>query len=210
MAGETHPAGLLRRSESTLTHANPLTGRRHNVSQEVELAIYSRRPFNQQFSVQAVGSPATRLPSPANRCCSGGQFDESSTNRCSKASGAYRAQGGGRPALRTENPLVNLIPLLSLDRPRWFDDIVYGSIATSASTSQGRLNVRPGQVIAALHLRTISVAALGQQENSNRGLQAVAQAARHCLRGVEHYLHRHPQVRARLEAEIDPGSGTGN
>lgn len=116
----------------------------------------------------------------------------------------------GRPALRTENPLVNLIPLLSLDRPRWFDDIVYGSIATSASTSQGRLNVRPGQVIAALHLRTISVAALGQQENSSRGLQAVAQAARHCLRGVEHYLHRHPQVRARLEAEIDPASATGN
>lgn len=116
----------------------------------------------------------------------------------------------GRPALRTENPLVNLIPLLSLERPQWFDDLVYGSIATSVSTSQGRLNVRPGQVIAALHLRTISMAALGQQENSSRGLQAVAQAARHCLRGVEHYLHRHPQVRARLEAEIDPASATWN
>ena len=116
----------------------------------------------------------------------------------------------GRPALRTENPLVNLIPLLSLDRPQWFDDIVYGSIATSANSSQGRLNVRPGQVIAALHLRTISVAALGCQENSIRGLQAVAQAARHCLRGVEHYLHRHPKVRARLEAEIDPASTTAN
>lgn len=116
----------------------------------------------------------------------------------------------GRPSLRTENPLVNLIPLLSLDRPRWFEDIVYGSIASSVSSSQGRLNVRRGQVIAALHLRTLSVAALGQQENSSRGLQAVAQAARHCLRGVEHYLHRHPQVRARLEAEIDPASATGN
>lgn len=116
----------------------------------------------------------------------------------------------GRPVLRTENPLVNFIPLISLDRPRWFDDIVCGSIATSAGASRGRLNVRPEQVIAALHLRTISVAALGQQENSSRGLQAVAQAARHCLRGVEHYLHRRPQVRARLEAEIDAASGIGN
>jgi hypothetical protein len=116
----------------------------------------------------------------------------------------------GRPVLSTENPLVNLIPLLSLGRPQWFDDIVCGSIATSAGTSQGRLNVRPGQVFAALHLRRISVAALGQQEQSCRGLQAVAQAARHTLRGLEHYLHRHPQVKELLEAEAEHASWIGN
>lgn len=108
----------------------------------------------------------------------------------------------GRPALRTENTLFHLMPALSACRPHWFDDILYGSIAVAAGSSKGRLNVRPGEVWAALHMKEITVAALRQREVSERSAQAIAQAARHTIRGVEHYMCRHPHSRAPLDAFV--------
>lgn len=108
----------------------------------------------------------------------------------------------GRPALSTENPVAHLMPLLSLERPRWLDDIVYGSTATAAGANKGKLNVRPGHVLAALHGKTISVETLRGAEYSERSRRAVAQAARHAAKGIAHYLDRHPHIEAHIEARL--------
>lgn len=107
----------------------------------------------------------------------------------------------GRPALSTENPIVSLMPLLSLDNPSWFDDILRGSIASSAGTHKGQLNVRVSDVKAALYLGRISVAAVKRPDMEDRTARSIAQAARHAAHGIDLYLNRHPYIRARLVEE---------
>lgn len=107
----------------------------------------------------------------------------------------------GRPELSTINPVVSVMPFLSFDRPQWVDDIVYGSVATGAGVSRGRLNIRPGCVLAALHLEVVSAGAIKTVDMSVRSAQTIAKAARHAAHGIAFYLDRHPTIRARLALE---------
>ncbi|POA61141.1 hypothetical protein C1885_06005 [Pseudomonas sp. GW531-R1] len=107
----------------------------------------------------------------------------------------------GRPELNTTNPVASVISLLSLNRPQWVDDIVYGSVATAGGTSKGKLNVKPGCVLAALHLKDVSAGAIRTADMSLRTAQAIAKAARHAAHGIDFYLVRHPAIRTRLALE---------
>ncbi|MGE7956341.1 hypothetical protein ACQKQA_07025 [Pseudomonas sp. NPDC089530] len=107
----------------------------------------------------------------------------------------------GRPELNTPNPVASVMPLLSFDRPQWVDDIVYGAVATAAGASKGRLNVKPGCVLAALHLAAVSTGAVKTADMSIRTAQTIAKAARHAAHGIAFYLDRHPAIRTRLMFE---------
>ena len=107
----------------------------------------------------------------------------------------------GRPELNTTNPVASLMLLLSFDRPQWVDDIVYGAVATAAGTSKGKLNVKPGHVLAALHLNDVSAGAVKVADMSLRTAQTVAKAVRHAAHGIDFYLDRHPAIRVRLMSE---------
>jgi len=97
------------------------------------------------------------------------------------------------------NPVALLMPLLHWESPGWLDDIVTGSIATSASSSKGQLNVRPSAVYAALFLHDVTAAAVRHGDMSERTSQAVAQSARHAARGIDHYLAMNPKVRSEFQ-----------
>lgn len=107
----------------------------------------------------------------------------------------------GRPELNTPNPVASVMPLLSFGRPQWVDDIVYGSVATAAGSSKGRLNVKPGCVLAALHLASVSTGAVKTADMSIRAAQTIAKTARHAAHGIVFYLERHPAIRTRLALE---------
>nr|WP_148050787.1 hypothetical protein [Pseudomonas chlororaphis] len=107
----------------------------------------------------------------------------------------------GRPELNTPNPVASVMPLLSFDRPHWVDDIVYGAVATAAGASKGRLNVKPGCVLAALHLATVSTGAVKIADMSIRTAQTITKAARHAAHGIAFYLNRHPAIRTQLALE---------
>lgn len=108
----------------------------------------------------------------------------------------------GRPKISTPNPVASYMHLLSYDRPHWVDSIVYGSIATGAGSSNGRLNVRPLSVIGALHLQTISAGAVKTAVMPLRTAQTIAKAARHAAHGIDSYLARHPEIKERLVLEL--------
>lgn len=108
----------------------------------------------------------------------------------------------GRPKLSTPNPVASYMHLLSYDRPHWVDSIVYGSVATGAGSSNGKLNVSPKSVIGALHLRTISTDAVKTADMSLRTAQTIAKAARHAAHGIDSYLARHPEIKGRLALEL--------
>ncbi|MFL1391489.1 hypothetical protein ACI77F_28010 [Pseudomonas tritici] len=108
----------------------------------------------------------------------------------------------GRPKLSTPNPVASYMHLLSYDRPHWVDSIVYGSIATAAGSSNGKLNVMPKSVIGALHLETISTGAVKTADMPLRTAQTIAKAARHAAHGIDNYVERHPEFKERLALEL--------
>ena len=109
----------------------------------------------------------------------------------------------GRPPLNTLNPVATLMPHVGLTRPKWLDDIVYGSVITSAGTSKGKMNVRPGVVFSALYSSSFSVEALRREGQPERTIMRIAKAARHVAHGVIEYLKRNPELHMRLKREID-------
>lgn len=109
----------------------------------------------------------------------------------------------GRPPVTLENPVFTFMPILHRERPGWFDDIVYGSIASSAGTHRAQLNVRISDVCAALHLKVIAAASIRRPYMSDRSAQSIAQATRNAAKGIAHYLYRHPQVHAHLCKEYE-------
>lgn len=108
----------------------------------------------------------------------------------------------GRPELKTPNPVASYMSLLCHQRPHWVDAIVYGSTATGAGSSSGKLNVQPRAVLAALYLKTISANAVKTADITLRTAQTVAKAARHAAHGIGCYLDRHPMTKARMDLEL--------
>lgn len=146
--------------------------------------------------------------------------------------GPIAKQGRGRPKTIFKNPAAAFMPFLighavdpltcqydcdhddTRDDPEkvgdihvaarsWVDDIIHGSILTSAGRSNGRINVKARAVIAALFLSEISVKACQTEEVALRTAQRIAKAARHAAHGIASYVERYPKLKAELEAGID-------
>lgn len=143
--------------------------------------------------------------------------------------GPIAKQGRGRPKTIFKNPAAAFMPFLightvdplacpydhddASDDPdevgdshvaarSWVDDIIHGSILTSAGRSNGRINVKARAVIAALFLSEISVKACQTEDVALRTAQRIAKAARHAAHGIASYVERHPKLKAELEASI--------
>lgn len=112
-------------------------------------------------------------------------------------------QGRGRPKTSYANPVAAYMHLLAVPDPLpWVDDIITGSIITSAGVTNGKINVKARTVIGALFLSEISAEACQTSEYSLRTAQRIAKAARHAAHGIASYVERHPAIKAELEAEL--------
>lgn len=112
-------------------------------------------------------------------------------------------QGRGRPKTVFTNPVAAFMPFLTVPDPLpWVDDIIHGSILTSAGRSNGKINVKTRAVIGALFLPEISADACMSSEYTLRTAQRIAKAARHAAHGIASYVERHPALKAELEAEL--------
>lgn len=113
-------------------------------------------------------------------------------------------QGRGRPKTVFMNPAAAFMPFLTVPDPLpWVDDIIHGSILTSAGRSNGKINVKARAVIGALFLSDISADACVTSEHTLRSAQRIAKAARHAAHGIASYVDRHPKLKAELEATIE-------
>lgn len=109
----------------------------------------------------------------------------------------------GRPKTIFKNPAAAFMPFLTVPDPLpWVDDIIHGSILTSAGRSNGKINVKTRAVIGALFLSEISADACMTSEHTLRTAQRIAKAARHAAHGIASYVERHPALKAELEAEL--------
>ena len=112
-------------------------------------------------------------------------------------------QGGGRPKTVFKNPAAAFMPFLTVPDPLpWVDDIIRGSILTSAGRSNGKINVKTRAVIGALFLSEISADACLTSEHTLRTAQRIAKAARHAAHGIASYVERNPKLKAELEAVL--------
>jgi len=124
-----------------------------------------------------------------------------------------RKPGSGRTKKTTPNPIANYAPLLfSLEvgplESRavllpWAEDIIQGSIITSADVSNGKVNVRASAVTRALCQAEITTAGCQAEGVALRTAQRIAKAARHAAHGIASYLERHPKIKAALDEELD-------
>ena len=74
--------------------------------------------------------------------------------------------------------------LLAIPDPLpWVNDIITGSIITSAGVTNGKINVKARAVIGALFLSEITADACKTNEYSLRTAQRIAKAARHAAHG---------------------------
>ncbi|MEO8642274.1 hypothetical protein [Pseudomonas sp.] len=109
----------------------------------------------------------------------------------------------GRPKTKYANPVAAFMPFLTVPDPLpWVDDIIHGSILTSAGVSNGKINVKSRAVIGALFLSEISTESCQTGEYSSRTAMRIAKAARHAAHGIASYVERHPAIKAELEAEL--------
>ncbi len=112
-------------------------------------------------------------------------------------------RGRGRPKTSFANPVAAYMYLLAVPDPLpWVDDIIHGSIITSAGVTNGKINVKARAVIGALFLSEITADACQTNEYSLRTAQRIAKAARHAAHGIASYVERHPAIKAEIEAEI--------
>lgn len=110
----------------------------------------------------------------------------------------------GRAKTSYANPVAAYMHLLAIPDPLpWIDDIVTGSIITSAGVTNGKINVKARAVIGALFLSEITAASCQTSEISLRTAQRIAKAARHAAHGIASYVDRHPGIKAEISAEID-------
>ncbi|WP_346395485.1 hypothetical protein [Pseudomonas syringae] len=111
-------------------------------------------------------------------------------------------RGRGRPKTSYVNPVAAYMYLLAVPDPLpWIDDIVTGSIITSAGVTNGKINVKARAVIGALFLSEITAEACKTSEISLRTAQRIAKAARHAAHGIASYVERHPRIKAEIDVE---------
>ncbi len=112
-------------------------------------------------------------------------------------------KGAGRPPAITINENYQVIRMALTLGQNWINDIIYGSCTTSAGVSNGRLNVRIKEATQLLCLPKFSSKDVGISlytfNLSDRRQRLVAQAARHALDGINHYLQTHKSLWEALE-----------
>jgi hypothetical protein len=120
-----------------------------------------------------------------------------------------KAKRGPKPKV-THNPIAHLIRMAVADNMSFVDDAVMAGLYIAVGDSNGKLNVRPRHLRTVICLDIISTAEILPRFLSNiaepiseRTAQYLAAAARVALGGIEHYLHRHPLLKARLQAQWD-------
>lgn len=131
-------------------------------------------------------------------------------------------QGRGRPKTIVKNPAVTSMPFLvgpsveqlacvdadqdevdedSVEAHSWVDDIIHGSICSSAGTSNGKINVKARAVIRALFLSEISAEACQTCEYSLRTAQRIAKACPTCC-PWDRFVHREtPKAESGTESQ---------
>lgn len=114
----------------------------------------------------------------------------------------------GRPPLSTVNPVSAFMAMFPVgnERPRWLDNVLFGSILTAAGQSRNVSNVSMKDVHNALYLPVLEAQVLEGQGRDVRQAQRVMQAARHAASGIVSHMERHcPAYLAhlRMDAEVD-------
>jgi hypothetical protein len=199
-----------------ILHVDPITGeiltskvivRRKNPEARYQAWVAQRRA-----DVNLITDYATAQASLA-KAASGVEAVEPTVKQCR-----------GRPKTIVKNPAVTFMPFLvgpaveqlacvdadqdeagedNAEAHAWVDDIIHGSICTSAGTRNGKINVKARAVIGALFLSEISAEACQTCEYTLRTAQRIAKAARHVAHGIASYVERHPKLKAELEANIE-------
>lgn len=120
-----------------------------------------------------------------------------------------KAKRGPKPKV-THNPNVHLIRMAVADNLPFVDDAVMAGLYIAVGDSNGKLNVRPSHLREVICLDIISTAEILPRFLSNiaepiseRTAQYLAAGARVALGSIEHFLHRHPIMKARLQAQFD-------
>ena len=111
----------------------------------------------------------------------------------------------GRPKTIFTNSVAAYMPFNATPHLwNWANDIIAGSIYTSAgtNTTSGKVNVKIRSVVAALFLSEISAESCQTSEYTLRTAQRIAKAARHAAHGIASYVERHPEIKAELDAEL--------
>lgn len=117
--------------------------------------------------------------------------------------GEVAKKGRGRPRAAYMNPVAAYMHVLVIPNPLpWVDDIIHGSIVTSAGVANGKINVKPRAVVGALFLSDITAEACKSSTYSLRTAQRIAKAARHAAHGIAACVERHPKIKARINEEI--------
>ncbi|MCO7057041.1 hypothetical protein [Pseudomonas juntendi] len=181
----------------TILHIDPITG-------EVISRKDMVRPANleAQYQAWAAERRADELLSEDHQKAAKGLADEAQ-GVAPKTPSDEPKRGRGRPKATFANPVAAYMHLLAIPDPLpWVDDIITGSIITSAGVTNGKINVKARAVIGALFLSEITADACKTNEYSLRTAQRIAKAARHAAHGIASYVERHPDIKAEIVAEV--------
>ena len=119
-----------------------------------------------------------------------------------------------RPKKFTANPIARHIiladvqeklALAGMPQQNWVEDYVMGACYTVAKASNGKLNVNPAHIFAAVKMDLISTGHIMAmcEGISERQAQRIGQCARYALAGMQMYLDRNPSQYATLQSEAD-------
>lgn len=170
----TQPGPLHRHVDhdtGTILHIDPITG-------EVISRKDMVRPANleAQYQAWAAERRADELLSEDHQKAAKGLADEAQ-GVAPKTPSDEPKRGRGRPKATFANPVAAYMHLLAIPDPLpWVDDIVTGSIITSAGVTNGKINVKARAVIGALFLSEITADACKTNEYSLRTAQRIAKA----------------------------------
>ncbi len=92
----------------------------------------------------------------------------------------------------------------------WVEDYVMGACYTIAKANNGKLNVSPSHIFAAVKMDIISTESVGAAFRNFKGeplgktqVALIGQCARYALNGMQMYLDRNPTLYEALQAEVD-------
>lgn len=92
----------------------------------------------------------------------------------------------------------------------WVEDYVMGACYTVAKASNGKLNVNPAHVFAAVKMDVISTESVRAAFKNSKGeplgitqTKLIAQCARFALTGMQMHLDRNPDLYDALQTEVD-------
>ncbi|MEE4147735.1 hypothetical protein [Pseudomonas viridiflava] len=179
----------------TIFHVDPATG---EVINHNEMTL----PKNPEGELQAWAAERRADPSLSKDTHTAlANLPALTTNTQGNPSDSRKATRG-RPRTAYPNPAAAYMYLFAIPDPLpWVDDIVTGSIITSAGVTNGKTNVKRRAVINALFLSEITAEACKTDEMTLRTAQRIAKAARHAAHGIASYVERHPRIKAEIDVE---------